>query len=94
MPFTKISISIVIIISALVFSTNSTEKETKASVNLHHSNIDSLISYIKTNGWKDEYISECRFQIINADNKSTADLEIIFSSLPNSPQKSFVTALF
>ena len=101
MPFTKISISIVIIISTLtllatsqVISTNSNQNRTKVSTNLHHSNIDSLISNIKTNGWKDEYISECRFQIINADKKYTADLENIFSSIPNNAYKSFITALF
>ncbi len=53
MLLTKISISIVIIISALIFSTNNKEKELKASTKLYHSNIDSLISKIKTNGWND-----------------------------------------
>ncbi len=94
MPFTKISISIVIIILVLVVSTSSSEKGTRTSAGLHHPNIDSLILNIKSNGWKDEYISECRFQITNADTKSTADLEKIFSSLPNNSYKSFITALF
>ncbi len=101
MHFSKISISIVSIISALtllaatqVISTNNSKKDITASTGLHHSNIDSIILNIKTNGWKDEYISECRFQIINADKKSTPDLEKLFSSLPNNSYKSFVAALF
>ena len=89
MFFTKISISIVILISALtlltgshVISTNRSGKEVKATAGSYHSNIDSLISHIKTNGWKEEYISECRFYIINADKKSSNDLKRFLPLFP------------
>ena len=101
MHFTKISISIASIISVLtllaatqVVSTNKSKKDITASTSLHQSNFNSLISNIKTNGWKDEYISECRFQIINTDKESAPGLKNKFSALLSNPQKSFITALF
>ena len=94
MLFIKISISIIIIISVFIFSTNNNEKELKPATVLHHSNIDSLISKIKSNGWNEEFISESRSQIINANNNEVSELKKTFSAIPATIQKSFINSLF
>ena len=94
MSFTKISISIILIVSAFIFSTNSSEKAIKISTALNISNIDSLISKIKINGWSDAYINDSRSLIINSEKAAAANYKKLFSSLPNSVPKSFVNSLF